>query len=84
MIKKIKEVIETREETHGSYTDTANVAQDTKAVWHFSNGWYKLTNRERESLDLIATKVARILSGDAEFKDHWTDIAGYAEISKED
>ena len=34
----------------------------------------------REALDMIASKIARILSGDATHVDHWVDIGGYAEL----
>lgn len=31
-----------------------------------------------EALEMIATKEARILAGNASEKEHWRDIAGYA------
>jgi hypothetical protein len=31
-------------------------------------------------LEMIAHKIARILSGDPNHRDHWEDIAGYAEL----
>ncbi len=40
-----------------------------------------LSATQRESLDLIATKIARILSGDPNHEDHWLDIEGYARIA---
>jgi hypothetical protein len=33
-----------------------------------------------ESLDMILHKIGRIVAGDAAFKDHWVDIAGYATL----
>jgi hypothetical protein len=36
-----------------------------------------------EALDMIALKLSRILSGQANFKDHWDDIAGYAKLGAE-
>jgi len=32
---------------------------------------------------MIALKLSRILSGQADFKDHWDDIAGYAKLASE-
>jgi hypothetical protein len=32
---------------------------------------------------MIALKLSRILSGQANFKDHWNDIAGYAKLGSE-
>lgn len=54
------------------------MAQAIKSIMRTEEGWYSLTDTQRESLDLIATKMARILSGDASEPDHWEDIAGYA------
>lgn len=34
----------------------------------------------KEALDMICLKMSRILSGKANTKDHWTDIAGYATL----
>jgi hypothetical protein len=33
-----------------------------------------------EALDMILHKIGRIVAGDATFKDHWVDIAGYATL----
>lgn len=33
-----------------------------------------------EALDMICHKLGRIIAGDASFKDHWVDIAGYATL----
>ena len=33
-----------------------------------------------EALEMIAHKIARILSGDADYADNWVDIAGYAQL----
>jgi hypothetical protein len=37
-----------------------------------------MTDVQQEAFDFIASKLARILSGQAKFADHWRDIAGYA------
>lgn len=43
-----------------------------------------LTGTQLESLDLILTKIARILSGDPNEPDHWRDIEGYARIANKE
>ena len=35
---------------------------------------------QREALDMIAHKIGRIFAVDADFLDHWLDIAGYATL----
>jgi hypothetical protein len=34
----------------------------------------------RQALDTIMDKVARIMTGDPKFKDHWIDLCGYAKL----
>lgn len=75
------ELIREREKTHGSWYRTARIAQALKATLNWGeNEGRRLSDGQREALDSIATKIARILSGDADEPDHWRDIAGYAEL----
>lgn len=68
-----------REKTHGDYADVACVAQALKfALAHGPTE--ELPDVHRESLDLICTKIARIVCGDHNEPDHWTDIMGYAKL----
>ena len=45
--------------------------------------WEALTEVQHEALEHIATKIARILSGDPNHADHWNDIQGYARLVEE-
>lgn len=36
-----------------------------------------------EALDMIATKMSRIMAGDPTYRDNWDDIAGYARLVSE-
>lgn len=76
----INTLVATRATTHGDFTDVSRVAQDIKSIMTSSKGWPKLRSAQRESLEVIATKIGRILGGDPAHKDHWDDIAGYAEL----
>jgi hypothetical protein len=42
-----------------------------------------LTPDKKQALDVIADKIARILSGDPEYKDNWHDIQGYAKLAED-
>jgi hypothetical protein len=76
-------ILTTREATHGKFSETARVAQEIKASITQAPGWTALNPSQREALDLIATKIGRILSGDPKFPDHWEDITGYAKLGAE-
>lgn len=77
------DVIQEREKTHGDFTETARLAQATKNVWRCGSNWNRLSFRQQEALDLVATKVARILSGDPDCRDHWLDLGGYLKLGGE-
>jgi len=73
-------IIDERQKTHGDYYDTAGTAQELKGVMRQGKNWKTLDDTERESLEMIATKIGRILSGNPHDVDHWRDIAGYAAL----
>ena len=70
-----------REKTHGSFIMGSKVAQELKEAFRW--GPKELQHSQREALDLIATKIGRIVCGDPNNKDHWEDIAGYAKLGAE-
>ena len=75
----VDEIIVEREKAHGEFWKTAEIAQDLKGVIarHTER---MLDPVHDEALDMIASKIARILSGDPNRVDHWIDIAGYAQL----
>ena len=76
----IDNVLADRQTTHGDYADTARTAQRLKQAIREGNNYAILTDIQRESLDMIVMKIARILSGDPGHADHWDDITGYARL----
>lgn len=76
-----------RGKTHGDWADNAGVAQELKGViqraaWaRRERGQPDLTEKQKESLEMICHKIGRIMAGDASFPDHWDDIGGYAKIA---
>ncbi len=83
-------LLQERQKTHGDFKINALIAQELKAVFRGMLGTASLPTHyqtmscvHREALDMIALKLSRILSGQANFKDHWDDIAGYAKLGAE-
>ena len=76
-------ILAEREASHGDFADTARTAQSLKYVMHAGKNWSDLTMVQQEALDKIASKIARILSGDPKHKDHWLDVEGYARLVSE-
>lgn len=73
-------LLDERQKTHGSFARNAAIGQKLREMFRNSEGWYMATDRQREALDYIAGKLARILSGKPGHADHWDDIAGYATL----
>lgn len=71
---------EVRGATHGDYTRMAVTAQNIKVAMRAGTQWDSLTPEKSEALHMVATKLARIVCGDPDCKDHWDDIAGYARL----
>ena len=79
----INETLAERARTHGHFESHAVIAQNIKSEIMKSHGISSLNSVQREALDMIAHKIARILNGNPNVHDHWHDIAGYATLVAE-
>jgi hypothetical protein len=80
--QEIDAILNARGSSYGSFLGLAQVTQRLKAVAHQFAGQNNKTfdADQAEALDLIFTKIGRILNGDPNYVDSWTDIAGYATL----
>lgn len=76
----IEETLAERGQRYGEFKDHAFIAHSLKNVMHATAGWDRLSPSQREALDMVQHKVARILNGDPDYADNWHDIAGYATL----
>jgi deoxycytidylate deaminase len=76
-----KSLIAEREKTHGSFDQNATTSQQLKAIFRAQSKYVELCPCHKEALDMIASKIGRVLSGQAGFADHWRDISGYATLA---
>jgi len=74
------QILAERGRTHGDFERHAEITQRIKFVMTGSYNWNCMSYCQREALDMIAHKIGRILAGDPSYKDHWVDIAGYAQL----
>jgi hypothetical protein len=73
-----------RQKTHGNFTTNAIISQTLKVYMRNGGPYYEdIPFVHKEALDMICLKISRILSGQANYKDHWDDIAGYAKLASE-
>ena len=76
-------MLEDRGKKHGDFTDHARIAQRLKAVMHNESSWVGLTPTQKEGLEMIQHKIARILAGNPNLPEHWEDIEGYSRITRD-
>lgn len=76
----MSDILDEREKTHGDYYRVAMMAQELKDVMRRGKNWKTLDDTQRETLEMIASKIGRILSGNPHEVDHWRDIVGYAAL----
>lgn len=50
------------------------------AAMRHSPNWQKLPADMKESLEMVALKIGRILNGNPSYIDSWTDAVGYAQL----
>lgn len=77
---EIDDVLRERSKHYGDFAGIGEHAQRIKHAIHAGSNWGTLKPDEREALDMVAHKIARILSGDPEIVDHWLDAAGYLKL----
>jgi transposase len=75
-------VLAERGARYGSFIGQARIAQQLKNVAHtFAAQQGKTFDVDQaEAIDMILSKMGRILNGDPNYADSWIDIAGYAKL----
>lgn len=85
-MSSVNDTLKARGENYdrGDYENTAQVAQTIKSALRAGadSHWILMTAGMRESLDMIANKLARIVAGNPFHADSWHDIAGYATLGE--
>lgn len=76
----VAQVLAERGKRYGEFDNHAKISQQLKAVIFAARSRCTLDPDMCEALEMIAHKIARICNGDAHYSDHWTDVAGYAEL----
>ena len=72
-----------RGSTHGPRKSQSMIECNIKDAFRIGD-FESLPYDMQSSLDMIATKISRIIAGDERHMDHWVDISGYAQLVIED
>src|SRR6266566_2859948 len=76
----VRDLLTERSSTHGDPARQLIDAQKIKTTLRECGHWDALHPIMKECLESIALKISRILNGNPNTRDHWLDIAGYAQL----
>lgn len=78
----IESTLAARGARYGAFPTFSDATQTLKAFFRSKMGakWDGLADDQKEALEMIAHKLARIITGDPHYDDSWRDIAGYAQL----
>ncbi len=76
----VDDTLNERQSGYGEFKDNAAIAQDLKHIIHHTPNFYQMPADMQEALEMIASKMSRILNGDMNHIDSWHDISGYATL----
>lgn len=79
-MSNIDDTLAERGKRYGEFEDHAYVTQAIKRAMQDSQNWSSLDDDMVECLEMIAHKIGRILNGDPQYSDNFTDICGYARL----
>ena len=76
----IEQVLTERGNDYGDYASKAQFIQGVKYLMRTSPSWEAMDADMRESMEMIAHKMGRVVYGNPTHKDNFLDIAGYAKL----
>lgn len=77
---QIDDILLQREQQYGNFFSRSKISQDFKSLIHNGLSYKSLKPDQKEALEMIATKVGRIVNGNPDFLDSWIDIQGYCQL----
>ena len=76
----VNEMLAGREARYGTFDGHAKISQALKRAMHQAPRWALLADDQKESLEMVQHKIARILNGDPDYLDNWVDLVGYSQL----
>lgn len=81
-VPKVEAILAERGKRYGTFLEHAKIAQQLKCGIELALDERSkiLAHDQKQALDVICDKIARIINGDPNYVDNWDDIAGYATL----
>ncbi len=81
-VDSITAVLTQRGSRYGSFDDNARIAQELKVAMRSGASWGALSDAQKEGLEMVQHKIARMVNGDPTYMDNVIDILGYTTLFK--
>lgn len=78
----ITTILTERGSRYGSFDDNARIAQELKVAMRSGASWGALSDAQKEGLEMVQHKIARMVNGDPTYMDNVIDILGYTTLFK--
>lgn len=81
-VSSVAETLSSRQGTHGDFSCVAECSQVLQRTLRefFADTEHYLSAVQQEALQVICSKLSRIVCGNPDEVDHWHDIQGYAAL----
>lgn len=78
----VNNILDQRGKRYGTFFTQGLITQDLKRmIRRYANQvGTEMAPDQWEALDMICSKISRIVNGDPDYDDSWVDIAGYAQL----
>lgn len=82
-MSNIQDTVTERTSQYGDFRDQGFISQLLKDGARQGDSWGLMEAYQREAVDMILHKIARIVCGNPDYADSWHDIQGYAKITED-
>jgi len=79
-VNDINKTLEERGNRYGDFSGHAAITYSLKNIMRKTEQWQHCPDIIKETLDMVAHKIGRILNGDPLYGDNWHDIIGYVKL----
>jgi hypothetical protein len=76
----VEKILEERGSQYGEFSILAYLSHNLKKEIKEMGGYNNMLPYQKEALDMIIHKIARICNGNPNYIDSWKDISGYATL----
>ena len=79
-MSEIQKTLNDRNSKYGDFTHQADISQRMKDAAKSGRSWNTMPHYQKEGIEMILHKIARMVNGDPLYLDTVHDIIGYAKL----